>query len=788
MEPATALPHPPSPFASFWMGGFEGADHVNGDGRALDMAAGTGHRATLEDDLAAAARLGLRAVRESIGWRLAEPAPRRYDLDRAAETATAARRQGVQVVWTLMHYGTPADVNLFDDAWVPRFADFAAAVAERLAPLHAQAPVYNPINEIGYLAWVVSSSDQMYPYRREDRAGSSEISGYEVKARLVRAAVAAMAAIRAVDARARFLHIEPVVHVAAPRDRPELADAAERIAAYQWQVWDLLAGTPGALDLIGVNHYHSGQWEVQTERRLAWHERDPRRRPLGALLGAVWQRYGRAMIVAETGHVGSGRAAWLDEVADEVRSSRAAGVPVLGICLYPLLDRFDWERPSHWHHSGLWDVTDPTAPHRRQLCASYAAALARWQRELPEPTSPDIRMQTLLVFSHLRWSFVFQRPQHLMTELARHYRIVYVEEPVHDAGPPRIERRAEGPRIEVLVPHTPVDAPGFHDDQIAVLKPLVESHLRARGIEPEIVWLYTPMALPMTDRLTPRVLIYDCMDELSAFDGAPRQLRERERALLGRADLVFTGGPSLYEAKRAFNPRVHCLPSAVDARHFAPRPAGHGDAEALAAAELQQALPRPRLGYFGVIDERMDLGLLDALATARPRWQIVMVGPVAKIDPARLPRRPNIHWLGMQPYERLPHLLAGWDVCLMPFALNEATRYISPTKTLEYLAGEKPVVSTAVADVVSLYGDLVRIARNVHEFVGACEAALASTPYQRGESLVRCATAVWRTSWQRHGERIHGLLELALADHPPARADHPPARAVEPAAQLAPAR
>ena len=214
-----------------------------------------------------------------------------------------------------------------------------------------------------------------------------------MKRRLVRAVLAGIDAVRRIDPRARFLHVEPIGHVAPPADQPELAEAAERIAAYQWQAWDLigglvepeLGGSAEALDLIGINHYHSGQWEVGTEERLWWHLRDPRRRPLSALLGDAWRRYGRPLVIAETGHVGDGRATWLHEVVAEVTRARAAGVPVGGICLYPLLDRHDWHDTAHWHRSGLWDLDQPSR--QRVLATDYADALYAAQQVLPNPAS-----------------------------------------------------------------------------------------------------------------------------------------------------------------------------------------------------------------------------------------------------------------------------------------------------------------------------------------------------------------------------------------------------------------
>ena len=368
----------------------------------------------------------------------------------------------------------------------------------------------------------------------------------------------------------------------------------------------------------------------------------------------------------------------------------------------------------------------------------------------------------LLVFSHLRWDFVFQRPQQLLARLAERWRVVYVEEPIHTEGPAHLEVREISSRLTVLVPRTPVAAAGFHDDQFGLLQPLLDTALRARGLLVDVAWLYTPMALPLAKSFTPACLVYDCMDELSAFKDAPRQLRQRESALLKEAAQVFAGGPSLYEARRGLHPNVHCFPSAVDVAHFSPANLDLDSQHAKTAAALQDALPRPRFGFFGVIDERLDLELVAAIADQHPEWAVVMAGPVVKIDACTLPQRANIRWLGMQPYERLPYLLAGWDVCLMPFALNEATRFISPTETLEYMAGEKPVVSTPLRDVVMLYGAAVAVASAALPFVKACEAVLAETAAARCKRNIEMLNTVSMHSWQRTANSIDGLLKAAL--------------------------
>ena len=385
-------------------------------------------------------------------------------------------------------------------------------------------------------------------------------------------------------------------------------------------------------------------------------------------------------------------------------------------------------------------------------------------------------MPHLVVFSHLRWEFVFQRPQHLLSRLSRHFPVVVVEEPLHTSGPSRLERLSPCDGVEVLRPHTPVNAGGFHDDQLAAMQPLISAYLGENRIDDYVVWFYTPMALPLLGDLAPRAVVYDCMDELSAFRNAPSQLRQREAALLERADLVATGGPRLYAAKRDANPNVLCLPSAVDAQHYARARAMADDAGVARASALQGRIPAPRLGFFGVIDERLDLDLVAALADADPDWQVVMVGPVVKIDAETLPRRANLHWLGQQPYALLPQLVSGWDICLMPFALNESTEFISPTKTLEYMAAGKPVVSTPIHDVQAMFGDIVAIAKDAQGFIGACRRALAESEAERSERETRMRDRVSEHSWDAAAETIRRSLEAVLLETTAADGSPHPAR------------
>lgn len=326
------------------------------------------------------------------------------------------------------------------------------------------------------------------------------------------------------------------------------------------------------------------------------------------------------------------------------------------------------------------------------------------------------RARAILCLSHLRWNFVFQRPQHVLSRFARSRPVYFVEEPEYGDSPtPHYTEEITPHGVVVLRPQLP------HMDRAAaesVQRRMLREYLAIERIESPILWYYTPMALGYTDDLKFETCVYDCMDELSMFAYAPPELREREQELFARADVVFTGGRSLYYNKRRHHHNVHCFPSAVDGEHFAPRFAPDPDD--------MRGLPRPRFGFYGVVDERFDVDYLDEIARLRPQWQFIIVGPLVKIDAGQLPRRENVLYVPQRSYEELPAYLQHWDVAMLPFALNDSTRFISPTKTLEYLAAHKPVISTPIADVVDPYGErgLVAIAPQPGDFVRAAERIL----------------------------------------------------------------
>jgi UDP-galactopyranose mutase len=359
----------------------------------------------------------------------------------------------------------------------------------------------------------------------------------------------------------------------------------------------------------------------------------------------------------------------------------------------------------------------------------------------------------LVCFSHLRWDFVYQRPQHLMSRFGKHRRVFFIEEPIRHDGVPSWLFSSVEEGVVRCVPKLPEKADRSKDGEL--IRQLMKDFAERWDCRECVQWFYTPMMLGWADGLEASAVVYDCMDELSKFRFAPTELVELERRLFRKADLVFTGGHSLYEAKREQHRSVHEFPSSIEASHF--RQALF-DREDMAE---QSELSRPRIGYAGVIDERIDLELLAGAANLRPDWNFIMIGPVVKIDHESLPQRENILYLGMKDYQDLPRYFAGWDLGMMPFALNESTQYISPTKTPEYLAAGLPVVSTPITDVIRPYGEmgLVEIASDAEEFVAAAERAMAQDKVER---LRIVDLFLAERSWDQTARQMNRLINRAV--------------------------
>lgn len=360
----------------------------------------------------------------------------------------------------------------------------------------------------------------------------------------------------------------------------------------------------------------------------------------------------------------------------------------------------------------------------------------------------------LVCFSHLRWGFVYQRPQHLLSRFAKHTRVFFIEEPIWHDAPDTLVVNKDSKNLYVVVPHL---QNGNNECVNNRQNQLINQLITSMSINRYFSWYYTPMALPFTETLSPEFVVFDCMDELSAFKFAPVELKNREKQLLDMSDVVFTGGHSIYEAKKNTHPNIHPFPSSIDKQHF-------GQARKIKKEpEDQKNIPHPRFGFAGVIDERLDIELVAQVASARPDWHFVMIGPVVKIDPASLPQLPNIHYLGGKDYKQLPHYIAGWDIAMIPFAMNESTKYISPTKTPEYLAAGKPVISTPIRDVVRPYGDnkLVHIAATAEEFIKFGEKELKKRGRKTWLSKVDnfLAGNSWDRTWSQMVRQIENIVQ-----------------------------
>jgi beta-glucosidase/6-phospho-beta-glucosidase/beta-galactosidase len=388
VRPARLRPGVSQLFRSFWIGGFESASHINKSGVRIDMVSATQHDIQVDEDYARLREWGIQTVREGVRWHLIESA-QGFDFNSLGSMLDAGRRHRIQQIWALCHYGWPDDLDILTPGFIDRFARYCGRVARFIADHSDGIQFYTPVNEISFLAWAAGEKAYFHPYRKD--------VGEALKHQLVRASIAGMEAIWAVDPTARMMHTEPLIHVLTPRGRPDLARAAADQRAAQFEAWDMLTGAmepqlgghPRYLDIVGINYYHANQWE-HPDQRLRWEDtpRDPRWLPFSQLLAEVYYRYWRPVVVSETSHFGAGRGRWISEVAEEVAKAREAGVVVEGLCVYPIIDRPDWEDPDHWHQSGLWELKrDATGKLQRVLCREYAEDLRQAQLRVRSPGS-----------------------------------------------------------------------------------------------------------------------------------------------------------------------------------------------------------------------------------------------------------------------------------------------------------------------------------------------------------------------------------------------------------------
>ena len=572
-------------------------------------------------------------------------------------------------------------------------------------------------------------------------------------------------------------------------DRPALAAF---LAAGGEPLLDL---APLRVDVLGLDYYPHSEWWYGETGSVS-----PSPAPLGfATVARLYhERYGLPLILAETNIRGlaADRATWLRYMIDQYETAEEAGVPLRGFCWFPVVDSADWdsllavpagrrdpvgvydlaasgrcirtEFTEAWERAALGAPREELPAYRLQspndelLHGFFRDADWSWQdAPNPEPPIPVYpQAHDLVVLSHLRWDWVWQRPQHLVTRFAedrsgRGARTWFVEEPI-PGGVPEPELWTENvgriTRVRLVVPMQPGQGTrlSFDDPAAAAYPSLLGELLAEQGVPHPDVLIYTPMALDIARSLDPHRIAYDVMDDLASFAQAPPRMRERQAELLEAAHVVYAGGRSLHQGVIALRPDCHLFPSGVDVEHYAAARVLRAEGRAL----------RPVLGYVGVIDERLDLDLIGAVAAALPDWTIRLVGPVAKIDPAALPAGANIEYPGMADYSDLPAVMAGFDVAMMPFALNEATRSISPTKTLEYLAAGLPVVSTRVADVVTDYSDVVCFADEAAGLAAACR-RVVDDPQEERDRLVRVIQD--HQSWDAIAQAMLGHLEAPAA-------------------------
>ena len=379
------IPFRPSIFRSFWFGGFESACHINRAGVRLDMLQATQHDRFVAEDYDRLRAMRIGTVRDTVRWHRVELVAGQYDFSSVDPYVDAANEIGTEVIWDLLHYGWPDGLDIYSPGFVDRFAAFCRATAIYLKDRVVAPRFYTPVNELSFFAWAAGDAGWFFPF--------SVNRGGDLKRQLVRAWIAAVDAIRSVDPDARIVSVEPLIHTVPPKGKRDIGGRAAGQNASQWEAWDMmtgraqpeLGGHPRYLDIIGVNFYHDNQWEVPGGEKIRWHikPRDCRWVPFSDLIRGAYDRYQRPIIIAETSHVGSGRAEWIRELTDEVIIAIKAGLPLEGICLYPIIDRFEWNDPAHWHNSGLWDfVIEGDGTYRRVLNAEYAAEFSRSQLRL----------------------------------------------------------------------------------------------------------------------------------------------------------------------------------------------------------------------------------------------------------------------------------------------------------------------------------------------------------------------------------------------------------------------
>ncbi len=805
-----------------WAVGLESSTipHLN-----IDQYEWTQHSRFWREDFKRAADLGCRWLRYSLPWSVCEPSRGQWNWHWAEERLGLCRDLGLNVILDLVHFGVPSWLpESFGDIDFPSALEaFAAEAARRLSGLFYS---FCPVNEPLITALFCGDVGLWPPHGRGLRCYMTLLSRVaQGLARAARAAKAespkneiivcdaAETATIASDAGGGADWLPAAqLDLALRLDRRHIVIDLIRgrvddqhplrswLESHGFPEWDLrwFRRHPAPVDVLGLDYYCHSEMELYPHQGRVRQRMASQPAGLDGIVADYWKKHQLPIMITETSVCGPDdrRCEWLQKTLRSVRALREKGIPVIGYTWWPLVDHLDWDgamlhRVGKIHRVGIFRLERqpsgeltrrPTAltDLYRQFIQQGDAAVGALT---PAPqTSPQLlthlTMTTtmpsknsaskpddfpIIVHSHLPWSGVWQRPQQIMSRLARRHPIIFLEGPrlTGDDTEPRseVERLPRHPAITVMRTHFPRRrfSDGAWVDQWRLN--LLQQELAARfpgQFDRAVHWFYDPMAAPcFIGNLDMQAVVYDCMDELSQFRFAPPEIRVRERQLLAAAHVVFCGGRKLHQSKSRFNRNAHFYGCGVEFEHF-----NKAQAAALPAPSDVAFIAPPVLGYFGVVDERLDYALVDRLAAADPHWNVVMIGPTAKIDPDHLPCRPNLFWVGRREYEALPDYARVFSACLMPFALNESTEFINPTKALEYLATGRPVISTAVPDVIANFGHVVKIAPSPEAFISLCQLAVSS-PQQfdlaGGLQLARQNT--WDEIVHKMENHIHCVLQ-----------------------------
>ncbi len=768
-------------------------------------------------------------MRYSLVWHKIETSPGVFDWSWADERIQYARELGINLILDLVHFGTPTWLpDAFGDVDFPLALErFSTEFGKRYSGIVRSVC---PLNEPLITALFCGDVGLWPPHGRSLASYMTVLSRVaQGLSRSIRALRKTMSSVEIVLCDAlEFTSADVECHKVAS---PELIKLIENDIVLRNHrrhvVLDLITGkvdqghslyswlekhsfptadvnwflrNPVEIDVLGLDYYKHSEIELYPAGDR-YRQRVPNN--LSGLKNTVrdyWHRYHVPIMITETNCYGNDdeRRQWLKFTVEDIRVLRAEGIPVIGYTWWPLLDHLDWDgallhRIGRIHNVGIYrlerrdhnelarvktPLADDYSRMIQQGCEAVGAikpekkAQTQKQSMRQKPTQSRITLDyPIIVHCHLRWDGVWQRPQQFLSRLSQSHRILFVEGPtvVPEESSPRYELKdAEGyPNIKIMRTYFPAsrfykDGAWVDSERLRLLDEALQNELSGE-FECPVQWFYDPMAVFFAHKLKDRAVVYDCMDQLSQFKFAPPELVHREQKLLEAADVVFTGGRKLWESKSQTNSNCHFYGCGVDIEHFS-----KARSEQTVIPNDVHFVHRPILGYFGVVDERIDYELITRLADANPDWSIVVIGPVAKVDPNALPCRVNIYWVGRREYATLPAYTKAFDVCLMPFALNEATEYINPTKALEYMATGKPIVSTAVPDVVSNFGQVVKVARSTEEFIKLCQEAVKSpdqTAIQRG--LKMASENSWESIVANLEKHVGEALKAKRADRHP---------------------